>query len=109
MAASEIGAARRADLVITHSSAEAELLRREIGFGKVHVKPFAVAPVPRGVPLPEREGIAILGGYEHAPNPGGATPVGPANQLSRCPLASSRAAMEDAGCRRENATRCLVL
>jgi autotransporter passenger strand-loop-strand repeat protein len=43
-AASEILAARRADIVITHSPIEAELLRREVGPGKVHVVPFTVPP-----------------------------------------------------------------
>jgi glycosyltransferase involved in cell wall biosynthesis len=69
MAASEMLAAKRADIVLTHSSVEAELLRREAGFGKVHVVPFAVAPRRARRPFAERRGIAFLGGAEHAPNP----------------------------------------
>jgi O-antigen biosynthesis protein len=68
-AASEILAARRADIVITHSPVEAELLRRQVGFGKVHVVPFAV---PRRTPrrsFAERHGIAFIGSHAHAPNP----------------------------------------
>jgi glycosyltransferase involved in cell wall biosynthesis len=68
-AAGELLAARRADLVITHSPVEAELLRREIGPGKVHVVPFAVAPQTPRRPFAERNGIAFIGGCEHAPNP----------------------------------------
>jgi glycosyltransferase involved in cell wall biosynthesis len=69
MAASELLAARRADLVITHSPVEAELLRREVGFGKVHVVPFAVPRRAPRRPFAERHGIAIVGSFAHAPNP----------------------------------------
>jgi glycosyltransferase involved in cell wall biosynthesis len=69
LAAVEMMAARRADIVITHSPVEAELLRREIGFGKVHVVPFAVPPRRPRKPFCERHGVAILGSFGHAPNP----------------------------------------
>jgi O-antigen biosynthesis protein len=69
LAAVEVMAARRADIVVTHSPAEAELLRREIGFGKVHVVPFAVPSRRQRRPFTERQGIAILSNFEHAPNP----------------------------------------
>ncbi|HEV2335952.1 MAG TPA: Hint domain-containing protein [Stellaceae bacterium] len=65
----ETGAARRADIVITHSPVEAELLRRAVGFGKVQIVPFAVAPRPTARPVAERHGMAILGSFDHAPNP----------------------------------------
>ena len=69
LAALEMMAARRADIVITHSPVEAELLRREVGFGKVHVVPFAVASRQPRRPFSERHGMAILGSFAHAPNP----------------------------------------
>jgi glycosyltransferase involved in cell wall biosynthesis len=69
LAAVEMLAARRADIVITHSPVEAELLRREVGFGKVHVVPFAVASRKPRRPFAERRGALILGSFGHAPNP----------------------------------------
>jgi glycosyltransferase involved in cell wall biosynthesis len=69
LAATEMMAARRADIVVTHSPVEAELLRREVGFGKVHVVAFAVPPRRPRKPFCERHGVAILGGFGHAPNP----------------------------------------
>jgi O-antigen biosynthesis protein len=69
LAAIEMMAARRADIVVTHSPAEAELLRREVGFGKVHVVPFAVPSRRPRKPFTERHGVAILGSFGHPPNP----------------------------------------
>ena len=69
LAAVEMMAARRADIVVTHSPAEAELLRREVGFGKVHVVPFAVPSRRPRKPFAERHGVAILGSFGHPPNP----------------------------------------
>jgi len=68
IAASEITAARRADLVLTHSPVEAELLGREIGGAKVHVVPFSVRRRPLHSPFAKRHGMAIIGGYGHPPN-----------------------------------------
>ncbi|MGC2415956.1 MAG: glycosyltransferase, partial [Stellaceae bacterium] len=65
----ESGAARRVDIVITPSPAEADLLRRAVGFGKVHVVPFAVAARPTGKPFCERHGAAILGSVDDASTP----------------------------------------
>jgi glycosyltransferase involved in cell wall biosynthesis len=68
MAAVEISAARRADIVITHSPVEADILRRHIGFGKVHVVPFTVPPRKLRRPFAERHGLAVLGSFGHPPN-----------------------------------------
>ena len=68
-AVEEILAARRADLVITHSEVEAEILRRNVGPAKVRVVPFAVQPGKPRRPFSERHGIAFLGSYKHTPNP----------------------------------------
>ena len=69
MAAGEVMAARRADLVLTHSPVEAEWLRREVGAHKVHVVPFAVSQEAVRRPFAERQGIAILGSFAHVANP----------------------------------------
>ncbi|HWB49091.1 MAG TPA: Hint domain-containing protein [Stellaceae bacterium] len=68
IAAREMLAARRADLVLTHSPAEADLLRRRVDAGKVHVVPFAVKSGPPPRPFADRRGIAFIGGFVHAPN-----------------------------------------
>jgi glycosyltransferase involved in cell wall biosynthesis len=69
----EMTAAQMADAVITHSPFEAELLARTVSPGKVHVVPWAVAPRPRGTPFAERWGLALIGQFEHAPNPDAAS------------------------------------
>jgi glycosyltransferase involved in cell wall biosynthesis len=72
MAALELWAARRADIVVTHSPAEAEILRRALGekgqSSKVQVVPFAVAPHRPRKPFRERHGLAFIGSLGHAPN-----------------------------------------
>ena len=65
----EYAAARAADIVLTHSPAEAALLRREVPPQKIHVVPWAVPARPITVPFEERHGIAFIGGFAHAPNP----------------------------------------
>lgn len=64
----ELSAAAFADAVITHSAAEAELLRREVRGLQAHVVPWSVAPRPRRVPFGQRRGLALIGGYNHDPN-----------------------------------------
>jgi glycosyltransferase involved in cell wall biosynthesis len=72
MAALELWAARRADIVVTHSLAEAESLRRTLGEkgqgSKVQVVPFAVAPRRPRKPFRGRRGLAFIGSFGHAPN-----------------------------------------
>jgi autotransporter-associated beta strand protein len=65
----ELAAMRMADAVITHSTAEAAYLAREVPGAVVHVVPWALAPRPRSGPLAARRGVAFIGGFRHAPNP----------------------------------------
>jgi glycosyltransferase involved in cell wall biosynthesis len=67
-AEAEFMAARRADSVVTHSTFEAETLRRVVGRGKVHVAPFAVPLRDRGKAFDQRSGLAFIGGCAHEPN-----------------------------------------
>ena len=64
----ELAAAAFADAVVTHSAAEAALLRREVKGLETHVVPWSVEPRPRRVPFAERRGLALIGGYNHDPN-----------------------------------------
>ena len=66
--AAELSAARYVDGVITHSSFEAALLRRDLPDAKVHTIPWSVVPRPTAVPFAERRGLAFIGSYGHAPN-----------------------------------------
>ena len=68
LAAQEIAAGHQADAVITHSSAEASILRRSIDAWKIHVVPFAVAGRATLVPLAARAGLAFIGSFDHPPN-----------------------------------------
>ncbi len=66
--AAELSAARFVDSVITHSSYEAALLKRDLPDAKINVVPWSVEPRPTTVPWAERRGIAFIGSYGHAPN-----------------------------------------
>jgi glycosyltransferase involved in cell wall biosynthesis len=68
LAAREIAAAGAADCVITHSQAEAAILRHAAPTAQVHVVPWSVTPRPTSVPFADRRGVAFIGGYRHAPN-----------------------------------------
>jgi glycosyltransferase involved in cell wall biosynthesis len=64
----ELTAARLADVVITHSSAEAALLRAQLPGVAVAVVPWSV-PLRRSPPdFAERDGITFIGHFGHAPN-----------------------------------------
>lgn len=54
--------------VITHSDIEAALLRDALPGGRVDVVPWFVALRPTPVPVARRHGLALIGGYAHAPN-----------------------------------------
>ena len=88
----ELTAARTADAVITHSTHEAEILRRHVPSERVHVVPWAVSLRPTGVPIAERRGIAFIGGYAHRPN------VDAAHFLIEAVLPALRARGFDAPC-----------
>ncbi len=64
----ELSAASGVDVVITHSSFEAALLRRELPRARVHVVPWAVPSRPVARPFGERRGLAFIGSYGHPPN-----------------------------------------
>jgi glycosyltransferase involved in cell wall biosynthesis len=64
----EFMAAWAATAVITHSEAEAAVLRDVLPGIRVHVVPWAVAARPTPVPAPRRHGLAFIGSYGHAPN-----------------------------------------
>ena len=66
--ASELSAARFVDAVITHSTYEAALIKRDLPEAKVHVVPWSVLPRPTTVPFAERRNLAFIGSYGHAPN-----------------------------------------
>jgi glycosyltransferase involved in cell wall biosynthesis len=64
----ELLAALGADAVITHSSFEQALLRREAPEAAVHLVPWEVAARPTEAPFGERSGLAFIGSFGHAPN-----------------------------------------
>jgi Tol biopolymer transport system component/glycosyltransferase involved in cell wall biosynthesis len=64
----EYAAAAAADAVITHSPAEAALLRRDLPGANVHVAPWALPIRSARTPFSGRAGIAFIGNYAHAPN-----------------------------------------
>ncbi|MBE7210069.1 MAG: glycosyltransferase, partial [Gluconacetobacter diazotrophicus] len=67
----ECTAAWQADAVLTHSGAEAELLRRMVPGAKVYEVPWAFTPRDEdeaGPGFAERSGLVFLGNYGHEPN-----------------------------------------
>jgi glycosyltransferase involved in cell wall biosynthesis len=64
----EFVAVRSADVVITHSNNEADLLRAAVSGANVHVLAWSVPTRPRTVEFAKRAGVAFIGGYEHPPN-----------------------------------------
>ncbi len=64
----ELLAASAADAVITHSAAEADLLRGTVPGIRVHVIPWDIAARPGLVPFARRSGFAFVGHYGHMPN-----------------------------------------
>ena len=64
----ECRAAWAADAVITHSAAEADLLRRAVPEANVHVVGWDLPLGKRRAPFAARRGVAFIGNYQHAPN-----------------------------------------
>ena len=64
----ELQAAQAADAVITHSSVEAELLRRHLPGVPVHVVAWSVPVRDGGIGFADRSGLAFVGCFSHAPN-----------------------------------------
>ena len=65
--AAELMAVLGADAVITHSSFEASLLKRDAPEADIRLVPWDV-PVTPAAPLGGRRGVAFVGSYGHAPN-----------------------------------------
>lgn len=68
----ELSAAARASVVITHSNVEAGLLRKTVAGCNVHVVPWAVPLRPPPIAWEERRGVAFIGSFSHTPNADGA-------------------------------------
>jgi hypothetical protein len=68
MLVAECLAAWSADAVVTHSTVEAELLRRTVPQASVHHVPWDVPLRETAVPFAARSGVAFIGHYGHAPN-----------------------------------------
>jgi glycosyltransferase involved in cell wall biosynthesis len=64
----ELALARQAYAVITPSTFEADLLRKDAPGANVHAIPWAVGTVANPPPWRLRDGVLFVGGYAHAPN-----------------------------------------
>lgn len=64
----ELAAIRAADGVLTHSEAEAILVRTLVPETPVTVLPWTVHPTPVRHPFASRAGLAFIGGFRHQPN-----------------------------------------
>jgi hypothetical protein len=64
----ELIAASSVHAVVTHSTFEAEILRRYLPGIGVHVVPWAVPIRPVTRPFQDRHGLALIGNYAHSPN-----------------------------------------
>lgn len=64
----EFTAILSADATLTHSEAEAALIRREVHGARVIVAPWHVAVQDRPLPFEARTGVAFVAGFAHAPN-----------------------------------------
>lgn len=64
----EMVAARTADVVITHSPAEAALLRAQLPGVSVAVVPWSVPVRASGNTSLQRDGVVFVGNYSHEPN-----------------------------------------
>jgi hypothetical protein len=61
-------AAWSANAVITHSSAEVDVLRRLAPQANIHRVPWDVPLAEARIPFAARRGVAFIGAYAHAPN-----------------------------------------
>ncbi len=64
----ELWFAAQADAVVTHSSAERDILRRHIPPGNIFVAPWVVAPKPTAARFDQRKGVCFLAYFGHRPN-----------------------------------------
>jgi glycosyltransferase involved in cell wall biosynthesis len=68
MRLAETVAAASADSVITHSSYEAEILRKNVSAKRVHTIPWDARTRPTPIQFAKRHGVAFIGGFAHQPN-----------------------------------------
>lgn len=68
MQVSELITVSGVDGVITHSSHEANVLRRQVPAAKVYVVPWDVPVAATQVSFAQRKGMAFIGHYGHQPN-----------------------------------------
>ncbi len=64
----EMMAAASCHAVITHSSAEARVLRQAVPQAEIIVVPWEIVPEPTPADFAARSGVAFVGHYDHAPN-----------------------------------------
>lgn len=64
----EFEALETADASILHSTAEAELLRKELGAVKTHVFGWAIPVSGAVAPFEARKDVIFVGGFNHGPN-----------------------------------------
>ena len=64
----EMNAAATSDAVITHSTFEAEVLRKALPHANVVIVPWMVTARPVETPFEQRQGMAFVGGFGHDPN-----------------------------------------
>src|SRR5262245_15451670 len=64
----ELVAATSADVVITHSSYEGQVLGEQVGVAKVHTILWTVPVRPTSIAIARRHGVAFIGGFRHEPN-----------------------------------------
>ena len=64
----EFAALRSVDHVISHSDAEASLIRAALPDVPVSVIPWTVMPDPATAPFGSRSGVAFVGSFDHPPN-----------------------------------------
>jgi glycosyltransferase involved in cell wall biosynthesis len=64
----ELALVQAADCTITHSTVEAEILKREVPQAPIEVWPLMLESFGTSVPFSARENLCFLGGYRHWPN-----------------------------------------
>jgi glycosyltransferase involved in cell wall biosynthesis len=66
--AEELAAVLRADVVITHSTVEAMILRRRLPNAAIAVVPWVVPVHQAGCGFDDRRGVIFIGNFGHSPN-----------------------------------------
>jgi glycosyltransferase involved in cell wall biosynthesis len=64
----ELLLAQASDVVVTHSTVEADILREALPAARVHVVPWSVTREPAPAAFADRSGFAFVGHYGHQPN-----------------------------------------